>query len=121
MRVRQWEWGQIAVKPTDFLVAHLPSLGRRLGETKLAPQDRPQLKQGGARGKDETGAWRTSPLKVYPSAMCHGFALAFSDVAARLWWRNTSAVADDAFFEWVQSLSERGAQMGPDWHAKARS
>ena len=121
MRVRQWEWGQVAVKPTDFLVAHLPSLGRRLGETRLAPQDRPKLTQGGARGKDETGAWRTSPLKVYPSAMCHGFALAFNDVAARLWSRNGPTVIDEPFVEWVQTLSERGSHMGPDWHGHARS
>lgn len=120
VRVRQWEWGQQAVKPTDFLIAHLPSLRRRLSETRLHRRDRPTLTSGGARGKDETGAWRTAPLKVYPSALCHGFALAFSDVAARLWQRGVNIVTDEPFADWLSHLEAKGTQMGPDWHAKAR-
>eukprot|EP00434_Breviolum_minutum_P042327 symbB.v1.2.037671.t1/scaffold5629.1/size25172/1 len=120
VRVRQWEWGQQAVKPTDFLIAHLPSLRRRLSETRLHRRDRPTLTSGGARGKDEKGAWRTAPLKVYPSALCHGFALAFSDVAARLWQRGVSIVTDEPFADWLSHLEAKGIQMGPDWHAKAR-
>ena len=116
LRLKQWEWGQTAIKPTDFLVAHLPTLRRRLGETKMARCDRPPLIAGGARGRDTSGAWKTSPLKVYPSALCHAFAAAFVDRAAELHHGRARCEDDPEFVQWLASLGARGVQMGPDWH-----
>ena len=108
--------GQRAIKPTDFLVAHLPTLRRRLGETKMARCDRPPLIAGGARGRDSSGVWKTSPLKVYPSALCHAFAAAFVDRAAELHHGRARCEDDPEFVQWLASLGARGVQMGPDWH-----
>ena len=116
LRLKQWEWGQMAIKPTDFLVAHLPTLRRRLGETKMARCDRPPLIAGGTRGRDTSGAWKTSPLKVYPSALCHAFAAAFVDRAAELHHGRARCEDDPEFVQWLASLGARGVQMGPDWH-----
>eukprot|EP00434_Breviolum_minutum_P003026 symbB.v1.2.002660.t1/scaffold138.1/size301272/1 len=116
LRLKQWEWGQRAIKPTDFLVAHLPTLRRRLGETKMARCERPPLIAGGARGRNSSGAWKTSPLKVYPSALCHAFAAAFVDRAGELHHGGARGEDDPEFVQWLASLGARGVQMGPDWH-----
>lgn len=118
IRLKQWEWGQIAIKPTDFLVAHMPTLRRRLGETKLPVYQRQSLGAGGAKGRAADGSWKTAPLKVYPSALCNAFAAAFVDEAEVIYERHGDRHYEhnEEFAGWLASLGARGVQMGPDWH-----
>ena len=74
INVAQGLFGAATSKPTTLLALRLPSLEMDLHAGLLTRQ----LPKGASIGRDESGAFRTAPLKEYPPGLCKSIADAFS-------------------------------------------
>lgn len=122
--LHQWRWGALSCKPTGFLVHAVPgfvaSMYRHRDLSATYPTEE-------AIGCTESGEFRTSKLKEYPSHLCKGLATALLDQAKLDFQAGRSkscASVPQELRDWIQDVDEISspihshAHMMPDYQER---
>ena len=110
VRIEQWRYGALSVKPTILRGLGLPKLAQHLHACKLPNLTRPTVVLSGF---DRTkGCFRTAAAKEYPAGLCEALVRSsFQSLRIRLRQAGTHAVQWQTFSAdartWAQALAAR--------------
>ena len=113
-RFAQGLLGAPTPKPTQLLLLNLPNLILTLHKWRVCSE----LPKSSAIGVDESGSWRTSPLKEYPPAMCAAIAEVLTHVISSFPVCQTQMPPPSDLDLWAQlCATQYGHHIGADFVA----